>query len=523
VARQSDIIAGEASRLQEQIQLDLQKSCAERNELGQFATPPDLAIEIAEYIGKLWRNRAEKVQFLDPAIGTGAFFSALQRVGGSGWIKTAVGIELDKNFADAATRLWQSCGLKIVAGDFTQLLPPAREDRPNLILTNPPYVRHHHLNREEKIRLKTLAACIVGKEVSGLTGLYCYFIFLAHNWLQENGIGAWLIPSEFMDVNYGRELQYYLSNKVTLLHIHRFDPSESKFEDALVSSAVVVYQKAEPPRDHLVKFSSGESLLRPTFEQIVPLARVIKTRKWSVLVQSENYVEESHSGVSLRSLFAVKRGIATGANNFFILPRDQATYLGINENFLTPILPSSRQLSDSIIRSDQGGHPIVEKQLVLIDTCLPERDLQSACPALWSYLKNGEATGIRNLYLVAKRTPWYRQEQRNPAPFLCTYMGRFGKSKNPFRFFWNQSRAIATNVYLLLYPVGSLKNALAQNPMLIKKTLELLQAIDPTALIKEGRVYGGGLHKLEPSEFGRLDAKPLLDHLGLHMQPRLFT
>jgi hypothetical protein len=71
--------------------------------------------------------------------------------------------------------------------------------------------------------------------------------------------------------------------------------------------------------------------------------------------------------------------------------------------------------------------------------------------------------------------------------------------------------------------VGPLKAELARKPTLLKKTLELLQAIEPRALVHEGRVYGGGLHKLEPSEFGRLDAKPFLDHLGVQIQPKLFA
>jgi hypothetical protein len=42
-----------------------------------------------------------------------------------------------------------------------------------------------------------------------------------------------LIPSEFMDVNYGAAVKRYLLNKVTLLHIHRFDPHDVQFGDAL--------------------------------------------------------------------------------------------------------------------------------------------------------------------------------------------------------------------------------------------------------------------------------------------------
>jgi adenine-specific DNA-methyltransferase len=76
----------EALRIGEQVRLDLRKSAAERNEWGQFATPPALSAEMAEYVRSLWRDRTDKIRFLDPAIGTGSFFSALQKVVEPGWL-----------------------------------------------------------------------------------------------------------------------------------------------------------------------------------------------------------------------------------------------------------------------------------------------------------------------------------------------------------------------------------------------------------------------------------------------------
>ena len=69
--------------------------------------------------------------------------------------------------------------------------------------------------------------------MSGLAGLYCYFLLIAHAWLAENGLAAWLIPSKFMDVNYGDEVKRYLTERVSLLQIHRFCPSDVQFDDAL--------------------------------------------------------------------------------------------------------------------------------------------------------------------------------------------------------------------------------------------------------------------------------------------------
>jgi hypothetical protein len=518
---------GETLRIEEQVRLDLLKSAAERNAWGQFATPPALAVEMAEYVRNLWRERTDKIRFLDPAIGTGSFFSALRKVGEPGWLESALGIELDPAFADAAVRLWGKEGLRVIAGDFTKQQPPPPADRPNLILTNPPYVRHHHLDQEDKVRLKAIASAIAHKEVSGLSGLYCYFIMLSHKWLADGGVGVWLVPSEFMDVNYGRALQHYLANEVTLLHVHRFDPRNVQFDDALVSSAIVVYEKRPPTAHHKVKFSYGGSFLEPEVSEGVPIRALREHVKWSGFGRDARNPrrQRDDSATTLSSLFTVKRGIATGANAFFLLPRSEAERLGITDEFLKPVLPSPRDLDETIIDADGRGHPRVENPRVVIDTDLPAADLREACPGLWRYLKQGEEQGIPELYLAAKRTPWYRQEQRAPAPFLCTYMGRGGRNKAPFRFFWNRSRATATNVYLLLYPVGPLQAALERDPALHEKVFELLRGIESRALLDEGRVYGGGLHKLEPRELGNLDASSFMKPLGLQipLQARLFA
>ena len=70
----------------------------------------------------------------------------------------------------------------------------------------------------------------------------------------------------------------------------------------------------------------------------------------------------------------------------------------------------------------------------------------------------------------------------------------------------NQSCAIAANVYLLLYPRGPLERVLAKSPELGGLVFSQLQAITAEHLMGEGRVYGGGLHKLEPRELSSLSA-----------------
>jgi hypothetical protein len=119
----------------------------------------------------------------------------------------------------------------------------------------------------------------------------------------------------------------------------------------------------------------------------------------------------------------------------------------------------------------------------------------------------GIREGIDQRYLCRHRSPWYAQESRPAAPFLCTYMGRqTANSKNPFRFFLNHSEATAPNVYLMLYPKPILAQKLSDDPALRGAVWRALRAIPSEVLMHKGRVYGGGLYKIEPKELAAVPA-----------------
>jgi adenine-specific DNA-methyltransferase len=347
-------------------------------------------------------------------------------------------------------------------------------------------------------------------DLNGLTGLYCHFVALSHTWMAQGALAIWLIPSEFMDVNYGRSLKEYLLKHVTLIRIHRFDPKEVQFDDALVSSAVVVFRNARPSARHTARFTYGGRLTEPSQTRVLPITDLRPEMKWTRLVLASATHATTNGQAKLADLFTIKRGIATGANDFFVLAELQAEKLGIPRRFLRPILPSPRFLPDDEIDADNKGMPLIDRRLLLLDCSLPEDEIRREHPRLWAYLQEGCSRDLRERYICAHRQPWYSQEERDPAPLLCTYMGRAGEGKGAFRFILNHSKAIAANVYLMLYPKPPIARILRDRPDALRLTWTALNAIPWDELLSVGRVYGGGLHKMEPKELAAAPADLLL-------------
>lgn len=499
----------EQARLALQTELDASKTQAERNSLGQFATPTALATEILTCARTLLGPT--QAAFLDPAIGTGSFYSALLRTFPPSSIERAEGYEIDPHYAEPARALWDGSGLRLHVGDFTRATPGGRF---NLLVSNPPYVRHHHISIDEKLRLQRVVFDATGIRLGGLSGLYCYFMCLSSAWLSDGGIAAWLVPSEFMDVNYGRQVKDYLLSNVTLLRIHRFDPNEVQFGDALVSSALVWFRNTPPPAEHRVEFTYGGTLHAPRLTRTVAGSELAAAAKWTGLVERNGSAREV--GPTFSDLFTVRRGVATGDNNYFILGDAQVAEHDLPMDVLRPILPGPRYLPVDEVPADDRGLPVLDRRLFLLYCSLPEDEVLRRYPALHRYLARGRAAGIHDGYLCTHRSPWYAQEPREPSPFLCTYMGRSNTgTARPFRFILNHSRAIAANVYLMLYPRPVLARALAADHAAARRVWIVLNQFRPEVLTGEGRVYGGGLHKLEPKELGNVPAADVLAAAGI--------
>ena len=488
----------ESDRAEAQEDADSLKGAEERNKLGQFSTPFPLADQMVRHALSFLRSDCP-LHFFEPAVGTGVFFSALLRNVERSRIVLARGCEIDPSYGNIAQKIWQPQGLDIITCDFIDYAcDPRHFKQCSILCTNPPYVRHHHLTPEQKLRLQALVVQRLGLQPSGLSGLYVYFMLLADALLADGAVATWLLPAEFLYVNYGQVIRDYLTSRVTLLSVHHFDPDEVQFDDALVSSCIVTYRKVKPSVDTQCEMSFGGSAVEPRIKNAVPLSKLRTLNKWTL----SHFGTTSDSGdVRLKDIVAVRRGVATGANDYFIIDGQTVAKYEIPRVFLKPILPSPRYVRDIRIEAEADGTPRVEGFRYLLDCTVSPDDVRRKHPGLWAYFEEGVTQGLPGRHLCSQREVWYFQERREPAPFLASYMGRSKDPTScPIRFFVNFSSAIVTNVFLNLYPTAELNELLGGNRARMIEFVEALNAIPAEAIFHAGRAYGGGLHKIEPKE-----------------------
>lgn len=481
-----------------------------------YITPPEYARDMAKCGLAAIEAKDGEIDFGDSAIGTGTLFLALKtlidEVNGDRKtyrIRSAIGIDIDKKMADEASMRCHKRGLEVIYGDA--LLPTICIGvKRNLMLVNPPFNRHEEIPGAYRKMLYEQAKEQTGISISANAGLYAYHLLIMDKWLCDDAVAVWLLPTIFMQAKYGEAIRNYLLNNVQLIKIHVYNEGVEQFADIQVSTSIVVFRKRKSQDGESVLLSYGDSMENPTRSRQVKREELFESiSNWRVLLNENAFFSAGKKSLTFEDLFEIKRGVATGANSFFVMTREKAKQYQIPDSALKPLLPKARYLKSLVIEAQADGYPDVEPQMVLVDCELEETQIQELYPAFYNYLqsakvKGNNGTAIVDRVLVKSRHPWYKQERREPPAFLLTYMGRNKKNLPPLYFVWNKSRAIALNTYILLYPKDWLKDKLDQNPKMYEKLLAALNKSAEEILSAGTRIYSGGLNKIEPNELRRM-------------------
>lgn len=445
--------------------------------LGQVLTPKVLADFMA---GWLIQNNPKSV--LDPAGGDGALILPFKKLNTN--IETTV-VEIDKEMADACKKKLKAfTNLEIINNDFFRIVKNHKK-KYDAIIVNPPYVKGQFISKKE-IFFETFKDDF-GLSLRQNSNLYCYFIIALTALLNPGGRASILVPIELFNANFGEDIKNYLIDKKYLKSVVFIDNKCNVFENAVTTSAVLFLEAPidESPYEitiHNVKNLTQLKDLSKTYTIKKKPEELLKIKKWSSLKENTKIVDDENS-IALRDFITTKRGIATGANEFFHMTEREAKYLNLR--------PESLKLCVANI----NGIKSLDINQKFIDELLAMSyktqlfDVMEPNEAEQDYLDKGIKAGLLNRYILANKKVWYQQEKREPAHILFNVFAR-----EKFNFLLNSAKVLnLTNNHCIYVKNNNWKFA--------RELWKLLNSEEIQPIINaHKREYGNGLYKMEPKD-----------------------
>lgn len=475
-----------------QVEKDYAKltSLEHRKKFAQFFTPFQLASLMADWL----LGNPNLTSVLEPAFGLGVFSRALLRKKADLSIR---GFDIDETILSEARGIFNDTPNVVL--HLEDYMFNDWNNSYDGVICNPPYFKFHDYDN------KTIVNEIENRlkiKLNGFTNLYTLFLLKSIYQLNPNGRLAYIIPSEFLNSDYGKLVKSVLIQNKVLRHIVVFDFEENVFDDALTTACIVLcsndenYQTVKFSsiktigdlaliRKYISQYPSSNSLDGSTFK----LRELEAEVKWRKYYQEQNGVRYKNL-IPFSSVAKVVRGIATGANEYFTFSRSKASQHSIDEKYLLPCICKSADVKDNFF-TKETLHLLVDndRQTFLLNA------VGSKDENVLKYIELGEKSGIDKKYLTACRTPWYSLENRPPSPIWVSVFNRSG-----LKFIRNEANISNLTTFHCVYPV--------QNSLFGTVNIDVLFAYLLTDVAREifednRREYGNGLQKFEPNDLNK--------------------
>lgn len=472
-----------------EIEYSKSTSIEHRKKFAQFFTP----LPIADLMAKWILGNDDLKTVLEPAFGLGIFSRAILSNKKSVNIKS---FDVDfKIYEQAKTAFLSNPNVSILLEDY---LLNDWGNRYDGIICNPPYFKFHDYDNKTLIKeIEVKLNC----KLTGFTNIYTLFLLKSIFQLNKNGRAAYIVPSEFLNSDYGKLVKSYLIKSKTLRHIVVIDFEESVFDDALTTASIIFC--ANDNQAEKVQFSNVQSLDDlekikqlisdyPSFNEsnkAIDFAELNPEIKWRAYYQEQNSTKFKHL-VPFTNFAKVVRGIATGANEYFVFNQSKAAEFSIPERYLLPCICKAADIKKSFFTNEdflslkENNRDVFLLNAFDTVNCNVEK-----------YLQKGVDEEIDKKFLTASRSPWYSLENRKPSPI---WVGVF--NRNGLKFIRNEAGISNLTTFHCIYP--------NQNGLFSNTDIDILFAYLLTDVAKQifddnRREYGNGLKKFEPNDINK--------------------
>ncbi|MBR1742404.1 MAG: Eco57I restriction-modification methylase domain-containing protein [Lachnospiraceae bacterium] len=429
---------------------------------------------------------------LEPSAGDGRFIDAFYKKDG---IQKLVAIELlEEKVKHLEDKKYPEC-VEIVADDFLVFSEQTNE-KYGLIIGNPPYISIKNMEDTSKERAKEICKKYDLPNTL-MQNMWVAFVLAAVSCLEREGTIFFVLPIEFLQVQYAEKVRLFLEEHFDTIHILTF--KERMFPE-IEQESCLVYLTNENKSEPCIYFKMYEELDSKRSYYDSKIERNKPLKKWTNAILSDEDIDLLHiidsKYKNVSELCDASPGIVTGANNEFILTQKQVELLECQE-FVLPVISKSIMLNgdfilnqDIIQRLGREGHRIYLLNLSHADENLFSEPLKEYLKEIGEK-ENTSQIKLKNRYKCKNRTPWYGVPiVRNGALF---FFKRYDKLP---RVCVNEAELYTTDIaYNMrldsIYDKGSMAFC-------------FYNSLTLTQCEFYGRYYAGGVSELTPSEFKSL-------------------
>ncbi len=460
-------------------------SLEHRKKFAQFFTP----FPIAQFMAKWITENKNLETVLDPAFGLGVFARVIRQTNKECFI---TGFDIDSTILSQAANIFDN--EKNTSIQLKDYMFNDWENRYDGIICNPPYFKFH--DYENKTTLKEIEEKL-GLKLNGFTNLYTLFLLKSAYQLNVGGRAAYVIPSEFLNSDYGKLVKSYLIQNKLLRYIIIFDFEENVFDDALTTASILLFANDnEKSEVEFINIKTLNELFavqkkisaypKIKSKNAIAFSKLNPQIKWRAYYQEQN-AKRFKNLVPFSNFGRVVRGIATGANEYFIFNQSKAKQFNIDEKHLLPCITKSVDIDGAFFTKDNFASLKQQDRFIyLLNATEP------AEPNLKKYLGKGEAEEVHKKFLTACRSPWYSLEKRPPSPIWVSVFNR-----NGLRFIRNEAKISNLTtfhcIYLNMFSLPKIDLFFAY----------LLTDISKDIFNDNRREYGNGLQKFEPNDINK--------------------
>ena len=460
-------------------------SLEHRKKFAQFFTPHT----VADFMSRWILGVKQLHTVLDPAFGLGIFARAIRKSNKECIIK---GFDIDEIILKEAKEIFEDDGnIKLFLKDY---MFNDWDNRYDGIICNPPYFKFH--DYDNKSTLKEVEENL-GLKLNGFTNLYTLFLLKSAYQLNKKGRAAYIVPSEFLNSDYGKLVKTYLIKNKLLRYIIVFDFEESVFDKALTTASILLFANDKEKSE--VEFitiktlkelgslqNQVQSYPKNDAENAIAFSRLDPEIKWRAYYQKQNATRFKDL-VPFSNYGKVVRGIATGANEYFTFNESKAKQYNVDEKFLLPCVTKSADVSGPFFTKDDFEKlKQQDRYIYLLNATEPDK------APIKKYLQKGEDEKVHKKFLTANRNPWYSLEKRKPSPIWVSVFNR-----NGLRFIRNEAMISNLTTFHCIY-----LNMFSE-PKTDLFFAYLMTDISKDIFNDNRREYGNGLHKFEPNDINK--------------------